>query len=108
MSGPDRPRPVRASTPGPDSLGVAVWNVGMATERSFARDYDEALAEVAEGICKILVHSHVVGLNEVHTSHFANIAKMLTARDPKIQFLGLETMGDAVAWRSAIQERGVG
>ena len=80
----------------------------MATERSFARGYDEALAEVAEGICKILEHSHVVGLNEVHSSHFANIAQTLATRDPRIQFLGLETKGDAVAWRSAIQERGVG
>ena len=98
MLDPDHRPFARAPAPGPDSLQVAVWNAGMATDTAFYSTYERSVARAARNICSLLEKSHVVGINEMHRAHWPSITNALERIDETVRFLGLETQGDAVAW----------
>ena len=81
---PTVPALSRASTPGPDSLQVAVWNVGMATETAFAA------TRVVGGAGRwwlMQAPGEEPRRRHVHPKHWLKISEALIRNDPTVQYL---------------------
>ena len=78
---PTVPALSRASTPGPDSLQVAVWNVGMATETAFAA------TRVVGGAGRwwlMQAPGEEPRRRHVHPKHWLKISEALIRNDPTL------------------------
>ena len=80
-------------------MGVASWNLGLATDNAFRRDNKIAtiLEQTAEFLVEMLLTVDIVALNELHVAHQGQLNTLITFQSG-VAFLGFES-GDGICWR---------